>query len=197
MENNIKVSPSHVLLEELKTAVFNYDFLAIEASLRKGAKCNLPYNHQGWTPFLRACRAFYEPEVIKLFLEHGANINGKNKDGETPLHIMAQHRANYDCLELLIDAGANPDAQDNDGCTPLMDAVRHPQAMIHKDLIRNLAENSDTSIKNNAGKTAYDLAKENKAFNDETLLLFLKPVEDLTEDEFHKIFSTYMGGNNE
>ena len=24
-----------------------------------------------------------------------------------------------------------------------------------------------------------------------------KPVEDLTEDEFHKIFSTYMGGNNE
>ena len=132
-----------------------------------------------------------------MFLEHGANINGKNKDGETPLHIMAQHRSSYDCLELLIDAGANPDAQDNDGWTPLMNAVHHPQAMMRKDLIRNLAENSDTSIKNNAGKTAYDLAKENKAFNDETLLLFLKPVEDLTEDEFHKIFSTYMGGNNE
>ena len=197
MENNIKVSPSHELLEELKTAVFNYDFLAIEASLRKGAKCNLPYNHQGWTPFLRACREFDETEIIELFLKHGAKINSKNKDGETPLHIMAQHRANYDCLELLIDAGANPDAQDNDGCTPLMDAVHHPQAMMRKDLIRNLAENSDTSIKNNAGKTAYDLAKENQAFNDETLLLFLKPVDDLTEDEFHKIFSTYMGGNNE
>ena len=198
MENNIKVSPSHELLEELKTAVFNYDFLAIEASLRKGAKPNLPYNHQGGgTPFLRACRAFYEPEVIKLFLKHGVNINGKNKDGETPLHIMAQHRANYDCLELLIAEGANPDAQDNDGCTPLMDAVKHPQAMMWKDLIRNLAENYDTSIKNNAGKTAYDLAKENQEFNDETLLLFLKPVEDLTEAEFNKIFSTYMGGNNE
>lgn len=197
MENNIKVSPSHELLEELKIAVFNCDIEAVEAALKKGAKPNLPYNHQGWTPFLRACRAFYEPEVIKLFLKHGANINSKNKDGETPLHIMAQHRANYDCLELLIDADANPDAQDNDGCTPLMDAVCHPQAMMRKDLIRNLAENSDTSIKNNAGKTAYDLAKENQAFNDEMLLLFLKPVEDLTEDEFHKIFSTYMGGNNE
>ena len=164
MENNITVSQSQKIIEELKTAVFHYDFLDIEASLRKGAKCNLPYNHKGWTPFLRACRAFYEPEVIKLFLEHGAKINSKNKDGETPLHIMAQHRSSYDCLELLIDAGANPDAQDNDGCTPLMDAVRHPQAMIHKDLIRNLAENSDTSIKNNAGKTAYDIAKENAAF---------------------------------
>ena len=197
MENNIKVSPSHELLEELKTAVFNCDIEAVEAALRKGAKPNLPYNHQGWTPFLRACRAFYEPEVIKLFLEHGANINGKNKDGETPLHIMAQHRANYDCLELLIDAGANPDAQDNDGWTPLMKAVCHPQAMMRKELILNLAENSDTNIKNNEGKTTYDIAKENEAFNDDTLLLFLKPVDDLTEDEFHKIFSTYMGGNNE
>ena len=77
MENNIKVSPSHELLEELKTAVFNCDIEAVEAALRKGAKPNLPYNHQGWTPFLRACRAFYEPEVIKLFLEHGADINSK------------------------------------------------------------------------------------------------------------------------
>lgn len=197
MNTNIKVRPSHILLKELTIAVFNCDIEAIEAALKKGAKPNLPYNHQGWTPFLRACRAFYEPEVIKLFLEHGANINGKNKDGETSLHIMAQHRANYDCLELLIDAGANPDAQDNNGWTPLMKAVCHPQAMMRKELILNLAENSDTSIKNNEGKTAYDLAKENEAFNDETLLLFLKPVDDLTEDEFHKIFSTYMGGNNE
>ena len=60
MENNIKVSPSHELLEELKTAVFNCDIEAVEASLRKGAKCNLPYNHQ-----------------IELFLKHGADINSK------------------------------------------------------------------------------------------------------------------------
>ncbi|MBR1915536.1 MAG: ankyrin repeat domain-containing protein, partial [Alphaproteobacteria bacterium] len=152
---------------------------------------------QGWTPFLRACRAFYEPEVIKLFLEHGANINGKNKDGETPLHIMAQHRSSYDCLELLIAEGANVDAQDNNGWTPLMKAVCHPQAMMRKDVIYGLAHNSDTSIKNKEGKTAYDIAKENAAFNDEKLLLILKPVEDLTEDEFHKIFQNAMGGNNE
>ena len=42
MENNIKVSPSHELLEELKTAVFNCDFLAVEAALKKGAKPKLP-----------------------------------------------------------------------------------------------------------------------------------------------------------
>jgi len=197
MENNIKVSPSHELLEELKTAVFNYDFLAIEASLRKGAKCNLPYNHQGWTPFLRACREFDETEIIELFLKHGAKINSKNKDGETPLHIMAQHRSSYDCLELLIVEGADVDAQDNDGWTPLMNAVHHPQAMIRKDVIYGLAHNSDTSIKNKEGKTAYDIAKENAAFDDEKLLLILKPVDDLTEDDWHEIFQNAMGGNNE
>ena len=88
MENNIKVSPSHELLEELKTAVFNCDIEAVEAALKKGAKPNLPYNHQGWTPFLRACRAFYEPEVIKLFLEHGA----KNIDF---LHIYVKIASKY------------------------------------------------------------------------------------------------------
>ncbi len=74
LNNNIKVSPSHEILEELKTAVFNCDIEAVEAALKKGAKPNLPYNHQGRTPFLRACRAFYEPEVIKLFLNYGANF---------------------------------------------------------------------------------------------------------------------------
>ena len=197
MENDIKVSPSHILLKELTTAVFNCDIEAVEAALKKGAKPNLPYNHQGWTPFLRACRAFYEPEAIKLFLDYAAKVDSKNTKGETPLHIMAQHRSSDDCLELLIAEGANVDAQDNDGWTPLMHAVKHPQAMIRKDVIRGLAESSDTSIKNNEGKTAYDLAKENEAFDDETLLLFLKPVEDLTEDEFHKIFNTYMGGDND
>ena len=68
MENNIKVSPSHELLEELKTAVFNCDIEAVEAALKKGAKPNLPYNHQGWTPFLRACREFDETEIIELLI---------------------------------------------------------------------------------------------------------------------------------
>lgn len=90
-----------------------------------------------------------------MFLKHGAKINSKNKDGETLLHIMAQHRSSYDCLELLIVEGANVDAQDNDGWTPLMNAVHHPQAMIRKDVIYGLARNSDTSIKNKESKTAY------------------------------------------
>ena len=178
-------------------ALHNDDFSTIDKLLSQGADVNLPYNHHGWTPFMWVCKEHTDPEIIKMFIDHGGDVNSKNKYGVTPLHIVAKHRSNSDIAELLIDAGANPDAQDNHGWTALMKAVSHPQAPMRKVLIRNLAENSDTSIKNNEGKTAYDLAKENAAFDDERLMLFLKPVDDLTEDEFHKIFVTFMGGDNE
>jgi len=190
-------NPQAEMRQQLMNALYKDNFTTVDELLNKGVNINLPYNHSGWTPFMWVCKEHCDPDIIEKFLQYNPNINLKNKEGSTALHIMARYRSSFDCLALLIKKGANVDAQDNDGWTPLMNAVHHPQAMMRKDLIRNLAENSDTSIKNNAGKTAYDLAKENQAFNDETLLLFLKPVEDLTEDEFHKIFSTYMGGNNE
>ena len=190
-------NPQAELRRQLMNALYHDDFSTVDNLLKQGVNVNLPYNHSGWTPFMWVCKEHCDPDIIEKFLQYNPNINLKNKEGSTALHIMARYRSSFDCLALLIKKGANVDAQDNDGWTPLMDAVKHPQAMMRKDLIRGLAENSDTSVKNNEGKTAYDIAKENEAFNDDTLLLFLKPVDDLTEDEFHKIFSTYMGGNNE
>lgn len=190
-------NPQAEMRQQLMNALYKDNFTTVDELLNKGVNINLPYNHSGWTPFMWVCKEHCDPDIIEKFLQYNPNINLKNKEGLTALHIMARYRSSFDCLALLIKKGANVDAQDNDGWTPLMDAVKHPQAMMRKELILNLAENSDTSIKNNAGKTAYDIAKENAAFDDEKLLLFLKPVEDLTEDEFHKIFSTYMGGNNE
>lgn len=190
-------NPQAEMRQQLMNALYHDDFTTVDELLNKGVNINLPYNHSGWTPFMWVCKEHCAPEIIQLFLKHGAKLDRVNKEGSTALHIMARHRSSFECLQILLAHGANPNAQDNDGWTPLMNAVNHPQAMMLKDLIRSLAENSDTSIKNNEGKTAYDIAKENEAFDDDTLLLFLKPVDDLTEDEFHKIFSTYMGGNNE
>ena len=190
-------NPQTEMRQQLMNALYHDDLSQITDLLNQSVNVNLPYNHRGWTPFMWVCKEHTNPEIIRLFLDHGGNVHSRNKEGETPLHIMARHRSNYDNLELLVEAGANVDAQDNNGWTPLMKAVCHPQAMMRKDVILNLAENTNTALKNNDGKTAYDIAKENEAFDDETLMLFLKPVDDLTEDEFHKIFATYMGGNND
>lgn len=190
-------NPQAELRRQLMNALYHDDFSTVDNLLKQGVNVNLPYNHNGWTPFMWVCKEHTDPEIIQMFLDHGGNVHSRNKSGETPLHIMAAHRSNYDNLELLVEAGANVDAQDNNGWTPLMKAVCHPQAMMRKELILNLAENTNTALKNNDSKTAYDIAKGNEAFSDETLMLFLKPVDDLTEDEFHRIFATYMGGDNE
>lgn len=185
------------LRSQLMHALYDDDFSKVIELLNNGVKVNLPYNHHKWTPFLWVCKEHSDPEIIQLFLEHGGNTNSKNDEGSTPLHIMARHRSSFTALGLLIDAGADVNAQDNDGWTPLMDAVKHPQAMMRKDVIRNLAKLSDTSITNNDGKTAYDIAKENEAFDDEVLLLLLKNAEALTDEEFSKVFSTFLGDSND
>lgn len=180
-------NPQAELRRQLMNALYHDDFSTVDNLLKQGVNVNLPYNHNGWTPFMWVCKEHYDLEFIQLFLKHGAKLDRVNKEGLTALHIMARHRSSFDCLALLIDTGANVNAQDNDGWTPLMDAVKHPQAMMRKDVIYGLAELSDTSIRSNDGRTAYDIAKENEAFDDEKLLLTLKPVDDLDEDDWCQI----------
>ena len=63
--------------------------------------------------------AFYNsPDVARLLIEHGAEINPRDRDGKTPLHGTVYH--NYvDIARTLIKHGADIHLKDNDGSTPL------------------------------------------------------------------------------
>ena len=159
---------------QLMNALYHDNFSTIDELLEKDVNINLPYNHNGWTPFMWVCKEHCNPEVIAKFLKHGAKLDRVNKQGQTALHIMAAHRSSYDCLQLLIDNGANPNAQDEDGNTPLMIALGHPQVSIRMDVVWNLFQVTDCSIKNHEGKIAYDIAKENEAFDDAEVLSLLE-----------------------
>lgn len=87
---------------------------------------------------------------------------------------MAAHRSSFDCLQILIAHGANPNTQDEDGNTALHIAATHPQADIRMDVVWNLFLKTDDTIRNNDGKTAYDLAKENLYFTDVEVLKIMK-----------------------
>lgn len=158
----------------LMDALYKDDFNKVIELLDNGAPVNLPYNRYKWTPFMWVCREHCNPNIIRLFLEHGADVNSKNTEGITPLHIVARHRSSFDCLALLIDAGANPNAQDRLGWTPLMEVLQHPQVSMRMDVVYGLMEKTDLSIKNIKGDTAYDIARSNKAFDDEYALELLK-----------------------
>ncbi|MCI7420332.1 MAG: ankyrin repeat domain-containing protein [Alphaproteobacteria bacterium] len=155
-------------------ALYHDDFSTVDNLLKQGVNVNLPYNHNGWTPFMWVCKEHCNPEIIGKFLICDGKVDKTNNHGKTPLHIMAAHRCSFDCLQILIAHGANPNAQDEDGNTALHIAAAHPQADIRMDVVWNLFLKTDDTILNNDGKTAYDLAKENPNFTDEEVLKIMK-----------------------
>jgi len=60
--------------------------------------------------------------VAELLITKGADVNAKNKDGITPLHLAAAF-GEKDVAEKLLARKAEVNARDNDGGTPLHYAV--------------------------------------------------------------------------
>ena len=101
------------------------------------------------------------PDVIKQLIARGANINSKNKYGDTALIIAAEHK-NPDILRLLIDEGADIDSRNNNGDTALIRATQRS----NPDTLRLLIDKgADIDIKNNNGLTALLMAEEGATKN--------------------------------
>lgn len=96
------------------------------------------------------------PQVVDLLTSNGAYVNVADKNGETPL-IKAARSKLSDVYDTFIAAEADFDAQDNLGNTALMYGVLSNNEMVVQQI---LAGNPDRRIKNNDGKTAFDLANQ-------------------------------------
>uniref|UniRef100_A0A8C5SFB9 Poly [ADP-ribose] polymerase n=1 Tax=Laticauda laticaudata TaxID=8630 RepID=A0A8C5SFB9_LATLA len=95
-------------------------------------------------------------QVTELLLRKGANVNEKNKDFMTPLHVAAE-RAHNDVIEVLHKHGAKMNALDTLGQTPL-----HRAALAgHLQTCRLLLNyGSDPSIISLQGFTAAQMGNE-------------------------------------
>ena len=62
--------------------------------------------------------AAVSPELLRIMLEAGANVNVKHKDGGTPIHGAA-FLGHVETVELLLAKGANANTQNAKGETPL------------------------------------------------------------------------------
>lgn len=84
---------------------------AIEQYLVQGGDVEA-HNEQGHT-LLMAASIYRWPKLVRLLLEHSANPNSRDKNGQTPLHHAAVH--SLDSVKLILAAGADATARDNEG----------------------------------------------------------------------------------
>jgi ankyrin repeat protein len=94
-------------------------------------------------------------EAVKQHLAAGADVNAKDEEGLTPLHLAASW-GHKEVAELLIGKCADVNAKDIDGWTPLHDAA----ATGHKEITELLiAEGADVNETDGSGETPLDYAK--------------------------------------
>jgi hypothetical protein len=93
---------------------------------------------------------------LELMLQHGANINEQDAEGQTALHIAitAMHDRWEELVMHLLDAGADPNLANNVGSTPLHLAAERGL----DNCVRALLTNGATSISNHAGDLPLHLA---------------------------------------
>lgn len=123
-------------------------------------------------------------EKAKTFLEEGADINTKDANGNTALHLAAASGKVPSVINLLQE-GAKHNAENNNRDTPLHCAVRNNETLVVKtllgkttalwnnieiDLKLNLTAEKSINAENKLRKTPLDLAIKNN--NDEIIEIF-------------------------
>src|SRR5262245_37490259 len=97
---------------------------------------------------------------VRTLLARGADANGKDSHGLTPL-VRAARRGNYDAAVALLDGGADPNLFDSiwtrPGWSPLMNAVHKSQPRIVRLLIDRGA---DVNARTTDGTTPLALSED-------------------------------------
>lgn len=90
-------------------------------------------------------------ECVKLLAAAGANVNARDKNGDTPLHETYLTDVERELLKL----GANVNARDKDGDAPLFTTVDDAAIPLF------IRYGADLSIRNNKGQTVLEATKDN------------------------------------
>jgi hypothetical protein len=108
----------------LHAAAFSGNYEVVKVLIEYDPAYVNAMNRIGLTPLLRASRSPYSKggDVLRLLLEHGADIHSQNHIGWTPLHVASFYGA-LEVVRLLLEHGADVGAKDKKGKTALQVAT--------------------------------------------------------------------------
>ncbi len=96
-------------------------------------------------------------DIVRLLLNHGANVNAEDLNGNSALHFAAR-KGQTDVARLLLDRGANMEACALDGSTPLHVA----SSFGYIDFVGLMIErDANVHALNHHGGTPFDMAMRN------------------------------------
>ncbi len=135
----------------LMIAIKNGDLPVFNLLIDAGAKVNAVEKVQDQTPLMWAAAATRNaPEMVKVLIAKGANVNARAKFNDWPGQITSEPRAQYHtyggltpllyaarggcyaCVEALVSAGADVNLPNNEGMTPMMIALDNSQNGVAK-----------------------------------------------------------------
>ena len=103
--------------DDIHDAASKGDLRSVQSELDKGVNANANNTASAAPPLLLAALNS-QTEVIKLLIAEGADLDGKDKFGNTSLHYASQH-GSKGIVELLIRNKANVNMKNKGGETPL------------------------------------------------------------------------------
>lgn len=134
--------------------------------------CDGTYGEISAPPIYWAIEKQWRLDAVEpLIISGGADLNFRLPDGSSLLH-HAVSRSTPDVVKALLKVGFDVNLQDNKGETPL-----HLAAWNQVNLQVLLDANPDTTIKNNNGLTALDLAKRYAK-----MYVYMEPAVKMIED---------------
>ena len=101
---------------DIHTAVVTGNLEALQQHIAAGTNSNEKDPFGGSSPLITAS-VFDKPEMAKLLIDAGADINFQNNDGSTPLHTAAFF-CRPEIVKMLLDKGADKTIKNKYGATP-------------------------------------------------------------------------------
>jgi ankyrin repeat protein len=125
--------------------------------LEHGADTEIASERDGWTALQHACRWSHSHGILRLLLQHGANIHAIDRSGWTALHLASRYSgvANQNNLRVLLENDADLKATATGGITALHLASGYGKLSTVWLLLRYGA---DVNARTDKGSTALHLA---------------------------------------